>query len=74
MFALPQFYAPAPLRRVNADIPGGDYVEAGAPRVQPARLVGPWICAPEAPKPYCTWEVSKTGGEGRRSPDWLRAA
>jgi hypothetical protein len=74
MFANPQRFDAAPLRPVNADIASCDYVDARAPRVQRVRLVGHWICAPDALKPSCIWEVNKTGGESRRSPDWLRAA
>jgi len=62
------------LRPVNADLPSYDYVDARAPRAQRVRLVGHWICTPDALKLRCLWEVNKTGGEGRRSPDGLRAA
>ena len=74
MFANPQRFDAAPLRSVNADVRSYDYVEACAPHAQRVRLVGRWICAPDAQKPYCLWEVNKTGGESRRSPDGLRAA
>jgi hypothetical protein len=74
MFANPRCFDAAPLRPVNADAPSCDYVDARAPRAQRVRLVGRWICAPDAQKPYCLWEVNKTGGESRRSPDGLRAA
>ncbi len=74
MFALTMHQKTAPLRVVNADLPSFDYGEVRAPRAQRARLIGRWICAPDAPKPNCIWEVDKTGGESRRSPDGLRAA
>jgi hypothetical protein len=74
MFAAPQRFDAAPLRPINADVRSCDYVDARAPRVQRVRPVGRWICAPDAQKPYCLWEVNKTGGESRRSPDGLRAA
>jgi len=74
MFANPQRFDAAPLRPVNAELPSCDYVDARAPRAQRVRLVGRWICAPDALKLSCLWEVNKTGGEGRRSPDGLRAA
>jgi len=74
MFAAPQRFDAAPLRPINADVRSCDYVDARAPRVQRVRLVGRWICAPDALKLSCLWEVNKTGGESRRSPDGLRAA
>jgi hypothetical protein len=74
MFANPQRFDAAPLRPVNADLPSCDYVNARAPRIPRVRLVGRWICAPDAPKLSCLWEVTKTGGESRRSPDEMRAA
>jgi len=61
------------LRPVNADLPSCDYLDARAPRAHRVRLVGRWICAPDAPRLTCLWEVNKTGGGGRRSPDGLRA-
>jgi len=74
MFANPQRFDAAPLRPVNADIASCDYVDARAPRVQRVRLVGRWICPPDALKLSCLWEVNKTGGEIRRSSKGLRAA
>ena len=74
MFANRKRFDAAPLRSVNADVRCYDYVEACAPHAQRERLVGRWFCAPDAQKPYCLWEVNKTGGESRRSPDGLRAA
>ncbi|MGA2485466.1 MAG: hypothetical protein ABSF49_05705 [Roseiarcus sp.] len=74
MFAQAMHFATTPLRLVNADVPSCDYVDARAPRAQRVRLVGRWICAPDAPKLSCIWEVAKTGGASRRPPDGLRAA
>ena len=73
MFAQAMHFATAPLRLVNADPPGRDYVDAGAPRASRERRIERAICAPDAPKPNCQWEVNQTGGESRRSPDGLRA-
>ena len=74
MFALAMHFATTPLRLVNADVPSCDYLDARAPRAHRVRLVGRWICAPDAPRLTCLWEVNKTGGESGRSPDGLRAA
>jgi hypothetical protein len=62
------------LRLVNVDIPSRDYVDARAPRALRARRIERGICAPDAQKPDCVWEVNETGGESRRPPDGLRAA
>jgi hypothetical protein len=43
-------------------------------RVRPARLVGHWICAPDARRPTCVWQVNEAGSAGGLSSDWLRAA
>ena len=51
MFAIPQRFDAALLRPVNAGLPSCDYVDARAPRAPRARLVGRWICAPDALKP-----------------------
>ncbi len=69
MFAQTMLFAAAPLFLVNADIPSWDYVDARAPRVSRARWIERGICASDAQKPNCLWEVAKTGGESRRSPD-----
>jgi hypothetical protein len=74
MFAQAMLIATAPLRLVNADIPSRDYVDARALRASRARRIERGICAPDAQKPNCLWEVNKTGGESRRPPDGLRAA
>jgi hypothetical protein len=74
MFASPQHFDAAPLRPVNAGLPSCDYVDARAPRAPRVRLVGHWICTPDALKLSCLWQVDKAGGEGRRSSDGLRAA
>jgi len=74
MFASPQRFGAAPLRPINADVSSCDYVDPRAPRARRARLVGRWICAPDALKLNCIWEVNETGGESRRSPDGTRAA
>jgi hypothetical protein len=74
MFAQAVLLATAPLRLVNAAVPGCDYVDARAPRASCERRIERRICALDAPKPNCLWEVNMTGGESRRSPDGLRAS
>ena len=73
MFAQAMLIATAPLRLVNADIPSCDYGDARASRALRARRIERGICAPDAQKPNCVWEVNETGGESRRSPDGLYA-
>ena len=67
MFANSQRFDAAPLRLVNADPPGRDYVDAGAPRASRERRIERAICAPDPLKLNCLWEVNETGGESRRS-------
>ena len=73
MFAEAMLLATAPLLFVNADIPSWNYFDARAPRASRARRIERGVCAPDAQKPNCLWEVNRIGGESRRPPDGLRA-
>ena len=74
MFALTNFRSTAPPRVAESNRLAVDRVEARAARVERARFVGRWICAPDAQKPICVWEVDEIGSAGGQSRDWRRAA
>ena len=74
MTALTNLRSTAPPRAAEINSQGFKQVEAHAPDVSLARLVGRWTCAPDSRKPTCAWEVVETGSAGRRSSDWRRAA
>jgi hypothetical protein len=74
MFALTGLCTAATLGVAATNIFNVDRAEARALRVRPARLVGHWICAPDARRPTCVWQVNEAGSAGGLSSDWLRAA
>jgi hypothetical protein len=67
MLAQAMLFAKGTLRRVNADAPRRDYFDARAGRASVGSSAP--IARPGAPKLNCLWEVDKTGGASRRSPD-----